>query len=162
MQKLIIESEIEVYAHISELSEVEQSLLQSAEVAMKTAYAPYSHFLVGAALLLENGAIVKGSNQENAAYPSGLCAERVAVFAAGATYPGIPIIKVAIVAGSERYPSDHPISPCGACRQSLLEYELNQSTAMVILMKGLNGVIHRVNSLKSLLPLYFHEDGLKS
>jgi cytidine deaminase len=98
-------------------------LMSSAETARKNAYAPYSKFLVGAALELENGKIITGSNQENAAYPSGLCAERTAIFYAGAQFPNQKILKMAISAGSQENVLNRPIPPCGACRQALIEYE---------------------------------------
>lgn len=162
MQKITFQTEIECFEDSGELDITEQQLLQHASDAKASAYAPYSRFLVGAAILLDNGIIVKGNNQENAAYPSGLCAERVAIFAAGANYPGRRIVKVAITAASMDFPSDHPVAPCGACRQTMLEYELNQSEAIVVIMKGTSGKTYRSASVSQLLPLFFHEDGLKS
>ena len=106
---------------IEELSKEDQDLLQQATAACKKAYAPYSRFYVGAAILLENGKIVTGNNQENAAYPSGLCAERVAIFKASADYPAAQIKTIAVTASSEEFDIDHPVSPCGACRQVLKE-----------------------------------------
>jgi cytidine deaminase len=105
-----------------------QSLMNQAIEISKNAYAPYSKFRVGAAILLDNGKIVLGSNQENAAYPSGLCAERVAIFQAGAIYPDAKIVKLAITAASDTNPTLSPIPPCGACRQSIAEYEFKQNS----------------------------------
>ena len=107
----------------------------------KNAYAPYSQFKVGCAILLDNNKIVVGSNQENAAYPSGLCAERVAIFQAGAIYPKAKIIKIAITAASENNPTIKPIPPCGACRQSIAEYEFKQDTPIEIYFMGETGEV---------------------
>ena len=162
MEKMILPAlEVEVFDQLSELAADEQMLLAQATTAMQRAYAPYSGFRVGAALVLANGVIVQGNNQENMAYPSGLCAERVAFFHAGAMHPGEKMVKLAITAGSAQFPSDRPIAPCGACRQSMLEYELNQGEPITLLMRGLEGRIYRVKGIQSLLPLYFNEEGLK-
>jgi cytidine deaminase len=162
MEKWILPAmEVEVFDRLDELPEEEQKLLASATEAMQAAYAPYSRFKVGAALILENGQVITGNNQENMAYPSGLCAERVAFYYAGAHYPGVTIKKLAITAAAEHFPSDHPIAPCGACRQSMLEYELNQKESIVILMRGAEGKTYRVQGIHSMLPLFFNEEGLK-
>lgn len=161
MEKFIIHTEVFAYDHPDELNPIEAKLLESATEAMRDAYAPYSRFKVGAALLLEDGKIIKGNNQENAAYPSGLCAERVAIFACGANYPGMKILSIAITAGSLDFASDHPIAPCGACRQTMLEYELNQDAPIAVIMRGRSGKIYRCEGIKQLLPIFFHEDGLK-
>ena len=110
------------YSSIEELEPRDRELVQAAFQAQKTSYAPYSHFNVGAAIRMENGVIVKGSNQENAASPSGLCAERTAMFAAGATYPGVPMLCMAIAGGPEFSLCDSPATPCGACRQVMAEF----------------------------------------
>lgn len=149
------------YQDISQITSRDQQLLIAAREALQGAYAPYSHFKVGCALLLEDGTIVKGSNQENGAYPSGLCAERVAFFWVGANHPDKRIIAVAITASSDQISTDHPITPCGACRQSMLEYELNQTEPIQLIMQGSSGGIILVESVKSLLPLFFSEQGLK-
>jgi cytidine deaminase len=162
MEKWILPPiEVDVFEHTFELPEDEQRLLESATEVMHRAYAPYSQFKVGAALYLQNGVVIQGSNQENMAYPSGLCAERVAFFHAGTMYPGERITKLAITAGALNFPSDHPIAPCGACRQSMLEYELNQKEPIVVIMRGLEGKTYRIKGVQSLLPLYFNEEGLK-
>ena len=162
MEIINLQTIIECFDTPTELTADEQSLLNAATEALSHAYAPYSRFRVGAALLLENGVVVKGNNQENAAYPSGLCAERVGIFYAGANYPGVSVNKIAITAASMDFSSDHPVAPCGACRQSLLEYELNQGKPIIIIMKGTNGKTYRSAGVRQLLPLFFHEDGLKS
>lgn len=140
---------------MSELSEEDNRLMLKAIEARRTAYAPYSKFSVGAALLLENNEIVLGSNQENAAYPSGMCAERVAIWKAGSAFPGVKILKLAITASSEITKVDQPIGPCGACRQSLSEYEIKQKQAFSILFMGEVGEIVKTESLLSLLPFSF-------
>ncbi len=162
MEIINLQTAIECFDSASELNADEQALMITATEALSHAYAPYSRFRVGAALLLENGVVVKGNNQENAAYPSGLCAERVGIFAAGANYPGIAVLKIAITAASMDFASDHPVAPCGACRQTLLEYEINQQQPIVIIMKGTNGKTYRSVGVRQLLPLFFHEDGLKA
>lgn len=129
--------------------------MNKAHQARKNAYAPYSHFNVGAAILLKNGDIVTGNNQENAAFPSGLCAERVAAFQAGANYPGEPFEAMALCAGSTKHDTATPIPPCGACRQSLAEYEVKQESPISIYFMGDSGKVVKSNSVKDLLPLVF-------
>ena len=136
MKKIAIHSELFVFESIDELDSVSKDLMLKAVKARKNAYAPYSKFQVGAAILLANEAIVIGSNQENAAYPSGLCAERVAIFQAGALYPNIEILKIAITATSLNNPVLSPIPPCGACRQSIAEYEIKQEKPIQIYFMG--------------------------
>lgn len=160
MKVKTIQTEIEIFNSKQDLINEELLLLQRAEDARAMAYAPYSRFKVGAALLLENGKIVTGNNQENAAYPSGLCAERVAVFAASSQYPDVLIKKLAITASTSEYIINKPVAPCGACRQSLLEYELKQQQDMVIILYGEQGEVYRVKGIKQLLPLYFGQDSL--
>jgi cytidine deaminase len=122
---------------------------------VKTAYAPYSEFHVGAAVLLENGEIIAGNNQENAAYPSGLCAERVALFYAGSQYPTIAIKTIAISVKSKNVIISEPLSPCGGCRQVIAEYENKFKKPIRIIMSGEKGQIYIANSIESLLPLMF-------
>jgi cytidine deaminase len=144
-----------------ELQSEDQDLVSLAREMTNNAYAPYSEFFVGAAILLENGKIVKGSNQENAAYPSGLCAERVAVFAASSEYPDVKIKSIAISARSNHRNMDYPVSPCGACRQVLLEYEFKQQSPVKMLLSGDKGKIVIIEKVKDLLPLSFTSDDLK-
>ncbi|MAO09099.1 MAG: cytidine deaminase [Alteromonas sp.] len=155
MKKVILETHLEVYESVSELPENIQDLMNKAQQARKKAYAPYSLFKVGAAILLDNGSIVTGNNQENAAFPSGLCAERVAAFYAGAEFPGIPFKALAISAGSTKSINTQPIPPCGACRQSLSEYEVNQGSPVEIYFMGEEGKVVKSSSIKALLPLLF-------
>ncbi len=144
------------------LPEDEKELVALSREMCSNAYAPYSAFYVGAAVLLENGRVVKGSNQENGAYPSGLCAERVAAFAASAMFPGVPMRKLAISARSNRINIDTPVSPCGACRQVLIEYELAQQQPMKILLSTEKGSIVVIEKVQDLLPLAFSGNGLKN
>lgn len=155
MNKVTITTNFDVFETIQELPKDIQNLMHDAVAIRKTAYAPYSHFKVGTAILLDNGEIIVGSNQENAAYPSGLCAERVAVFYAGAKYPEAKILKIAISAASDNTTTSAPIPPCGACRQSLAEYEIKQNTPIEIYFMGEIGSIYKSDSLKNLLPLLF-------
>ncbi|GAB5401303.1 MAG: cytidine deaminase [Aureisphaera sp.] len=155
MKKLKIETELDVFESVSELSEHIQELMNKAHEARKNAYAPYSHFQVGAALLLDSGEIVIGNNQENAAFPSGLCAERVAAFHAGALYPSSKFVAMAVTAGSLKQETTVPIPPCGACRQSLAEYEVKQKLPIPIYFMGVSGKVVRSQSVKDLLPLIF-------
>ena len=155
MRKINIESTFEIYDSIKELEPSAQALLQKAAEARKKAYAPYSKFLVGAALELENGKLISGSNQENASYPSGLCAERTAVYYAGAEFPNQKILRMAIVAGSTVTPTTKPIPPCGACRQALSEYEVKQNTPMKLYFMGTSGQIAVSKSVENILPWIF-------
>lgn len=160
MKKIKIETELEVYDSIQSLPVSIQELMHKAQQARNRAYAPYSRFKVGASILLANGVIVEGNNQENAAFPSGLCAERVAVFQAGATYPSEQINSMAISAGSEKHVNDTPIPPCGACRQSLAEYEGNQRHPIEIYFMGEEGKVIKASSVKDLLPFNFDQSYL--
>lgn len=160
MENISITSSFTVYNSVEELpGDVKQLMLQAVE-ARKKAYAPYSRFRVGAALLLDNGQVVLGSNQENAAYPSGLCAERVAVFHAGAVYPEAKIAALAISAAADEKKVTEPIPPCGSCRQAIAEYEMKQETPIAIYFMGETGKILRSDSLKNLLPLSFGKEYL--
>lgn len=138
----------------------DQSLMDLAIEARHRAYAPYSNFTVGCSLLLENGEIITGNNQENAAYPSGLCAERVAIFAAGAQYPGVAVLKMAITASPKDDSFHKPVPPCGACRQSIAEYENNQENNIELYFMGAAGNVFKSDSLSDLLPLVFDKNYL--
>jgi cytidine deaminase len=155
MKEIKITSTAIVYDNLSELSAEDEILMNNAVKARGNAYAPYSKFHVGAALLLENGEIVLGNNQENAAYPSGMCAERVAIWQAGSLFPGVKIEKLAISASSTISKVNKPIGPCGACRQTLSEYEINQKKPFPVLFMGEVGEIVKTESLLSLLPFSF-------
>jgi cytidine deaminase len=155
MKEISITAQFSVFDSTKELPIEAQNLMEQAVSIRKKAYAPYSKFRVGAALLLDNGKVVLGSNQENAAYPSGLCAERVAIFSAGALYPEAKIIKMAITATADHNPTLTPIPPCGACRQSISEYEIKQEQPIEIYFMGESGNVYKSDSLKNLLPLMF-------
>ena len=155
MKKISITTEFNVFDIIQDLPIDVQDLMAQAIEVRKNAYAPYSKFRVGVAILLDNGKVVLGSNQENAAYPSGLCAERVAIFYAGAVYPEAKILKMAITAASDSNQTTAPIPPCGSCRQSIAEYEIRQETPIEIYFMGEVGVIYKSESLKNLLPFMF-------
>ena len=160
MKKIQIQSELEVYDELSELPQDIQNLMQAAFVARDNAYAPYSHFHVGAAILLDNGEIIKGSNQENAAYPSGLCAERTAIYYAGANFPDAKIIMMAISAKAKNKETLTPIPPCGSCRQAIAEYEVKQKQPIAIYFMGERGSVIKSDSLQNLLPLLFTQEYL--
>jgi cytidine deaminase len=160
MKDIIISTQFSVFETVEQLPSDIQNLMTQAVVVRKNAYAPYSKFRVGAALLLDNGKIVLGSNQENAAYPSGLCAERVAVFQAGAIYPNAKILKMAITAASDTNQTTAPIPPCGSCRQSIAEYEIKQEVPIEIYFMGEIGSIYKSDSLKNLLPFMFDKNFL--
>ena len=160
MKKLKIETYLEVYDSVSELSASIQNLMNKAHEARENAYAPYSLFKVGAAVQLDSKEIVIGNNQENAAFPSGLCAERVAVFQAGAKFPNAKIESIAISARSLKHKVTTPIAPCGSCRQSLAEYEVKQETPINVYFMGESGKVVKSNSVKDLLPLIFDKSYL--
>jgi cytidine deaminase len=142
------------YDHPEELQPEQEALVRRAMEAAGNAYAPYSSYRVGAALLLENGEVVTGNNQENAAYPSGLCAERVAVFYAGAQYPGVPVRKLAIAAMQNNRFQEQPAAPCGGCRQVLYEKEMQGGKPMEVILYG-SLKIRVLRQAADLLPLPF-------
>ncbi|MEN9969167.1 MAG: hypothetical protein RIR94_1363 [Bacteroidota bacterium] len=137
------------------LSDSDQALLGAANAALLRAYAPYSNFQVGASVLLESGRIIEGNNQENIAYPSGLCAERVALFYAGANYPQDPIVKICIVAKGDLMPNGALLSPCGSCRQVMLESEARQQSPIEVLLVQRSGEILVLETVQNLLPFGF-------
>jgi cytidine deaminase len=159
MREINLTTKIGVYL-LEECSTIEKKLIEAAKNATKRAYAPYSGFSVGAAVLLGNGEIMSGNNQENAAYPSGLCAERTTLFFANASYPDQTIEAIAIAAWHKGAFTTDAITPCGACRQVLLETENRFGTPMRVLMCGEEG-IYVVDSVKELLPLSFGDEMLK-
>ncbi len=154
MKKKNLSVIVDVYESRTELSLENNELIEKAIEAGMKAYAPYSGFHVGAAVLLENGEIITGSNQENAAYPSGLCAERVAVFYAKAKYPEVAIRQLAVVAIKDGVVVETPASPCGACRQVLIEYEDQQGSPLSVILAGKEQTIV-IPSSSDLLPLSF-------
>ena len=156
MKELILKSTIHV-ADFSELTAQERELVEKAKESTYNSYAPYSHFHVGAALLLKNGVIIPGCNQENAAFPSGLCAERSAIFAAGAQYPDQPVVMLAIAACNEKGELQaDPVSPCGPCRQVIIETETRFKQPVRILLYGTKHV-YIIDGIRQLMPLSFTE-----
>jgi len=149
------------FSGITNLDEPDRNLLNKAWEASESAYAPYSRFNVGAALALENGMVFKGNNQENGAYPSGICAERVAVFAASASCPGVPIKSIAVVARTEVFDLANPVTPCGACRQVISEYETLSGQPIRIILQGSSDKIWIFDGIENLLPFMFYGEKLK-
>ena len=142
------------YASVEEMEKDDQELVAKAIEAMKGSYAPYSHFNVGAAVRLSDGTIVKGANQENAAYPSGLCAERTAIFAAGANYPDLDIVSLAVTGGTDNVICDTPAAPCGACRQVMAQCQTRSGKAMSVILIG-GESIWKFNRVDDILPFIF-------
>jgi cytidine deaminase len=142
------------YTRLEELSGQQVQLVRSAIEAAGKAYAPYSSYRVGAALLLENGEIITGNNQENAAYPSGMCAERVALFYAGSRFPEVAVTSLAIAALREGTIQEEPVTPCGGCRQVMWEKESQGKRPMEVILYGANH-IHVISRAMDLLPLPF-------
>lgn len=161
MKKIEIHTQFSVFESKDTLPLQTRDLMTAAEKAREMAYAPYSKFKVGAAILLDNGEVVTGNNQENAAYPSGLCAERVAIFYAGSQFPNVKILQLVVTARSEKQILKLPIPPCGACRQSIAEYEIKQNHPIEIYFMGETGQIYKSDSIKELLPLLFDNNNLK-
>lgn len=142
------------FCTLEELNDSDRSLIETACEMTSTSYSPYSRFQVGAALLLQDGQIFRGSNQENAVFPVGLCAERTAFFAASASAPDVPPICLAIAAQTKGAFTVHPVTPCGSCRQALLEAEMRFHQPIRVLLFGTEGV-YVIPSVQSLLPLTF-------
>lgn len=159
MKQLKLEIEYDICA-FDDLSDEEQMLVKRACDATHNAYARYSHFCVGAAVLLNDGTVVIGANQENAAFPSGLCAERSAIFAAQSNYPDQPIRMLAIAARDGGGLRDNPVSPCGSCRQVVIEMEDRYRQPIEILLYGKSG-IYRMHSIKDLLPFCFTDSDMR-
>ncbi|MDO4165499.1 MAG: cytidine deaminase [Bacteroides sp.] len=160
MKDLNIEIAIKIYTY-DELTTADQALMDAACEATRRSYAPYSHFSVGAAARLANGTVVSGSNQENAAYPSGLCAERTTLFYANSQYPDQAVETLAVAARNERGEFlEEPIPPCGACRQVMLETQTRYNRPMRILLYGTKG-IYEMKSVGALLPLSFDASAME-
>jgi cytidine deaminase len=150
----------EVYDSIDELEEVDQFLLNEAREMTQNAWAPYSRFKVGAVARLKNGQVVIGANQENASYPAGICAESALLSAAGSTYPGEPIETLAVSYEGDEVISDHPISPCGICRQRLQEFEQRTKHPVRLILAGKTGKVYIIPAASLLMPLAFTGDEL--
>lgn len=160
MKEIKFESNFLVYTSVEELPVNIKSLMKEAIEAREKAYAPYSNFFVGAAVLLDNGEVVTGNNQENASYPSGLCAERTAIYFAGSKYPEAKILSIAITASSQNQETSTPVPPCGACRQAISEYEVKQNSTIEIYFMGKTGEVIKSESLANLLPFVFKKSSL--
>ncbi|MDI9861370.1 MULTISPECIES: cytidine deaminase [Bacteroidota] len=157
MQKLNVTISLESYDSETELSAKEQLLLMEARKATYKSYAPYSQFHVGAAILLEDDTIITANNQENAAFPSGSCAEQSAIFWVGANHPDKKIKSIAVIARPGKGDEFRGVPPCGACRQAMLEYEVRQKQPIRLLMLGANNQVLATESIGDLLPLKFEE-----
>lgn len=153
--------EYEVYASASDLPTGDRELLEKAKESTALSYAPYSRFQVGAAALLANGAIVQGSNQENASYPAGLCAERALLAAASTLHSKVPVVTMAVSYHSLDGSNNKPISPCGICRQYLIEYESLTQHPIRLILGGLEGEVYIIEKASMLLPLRFTSEDMK-
>ena len=162
MNKIDFTISYQEYASMDELNPEDRALLGHSRKAIKSAYAPYSTYHVGAAVLLENGEIVTGNNQENVAYPSGICAERVALFYASSQFPEVSIKAIAISAKAKHFNVKSPVTPCGSCRQVMAETENRFHNEMRLIMHGENGTIIIVEGVKNILPLMFTAEELKN
>lgn len=154
METQKIEIEYSIYSGLEELEAADKELALAAISAMQGAYAPYSHFHVGAAVRLNDGTIVKGANQENAAFPSGICAERTAMFSAGASYPTKDMTEIAIAGGVMGKLGSHPAAPCGACRQVMAQYQAKSGKPMAILLVSAQNIL-KFKRVDDLLPFIF-------
>lgn len=161
MKKIDLTISYQEYERVDDLNESDRLLLEHARIAIKSAYAPYSTFHVGAAVLLENDEIITGNNQENVAYPSGICAERVALFYASSQYPDIPVKAIAIAARAKGFNVNSPVTPCGSCRQVMAETESRFNNNLRLIMRGENGKIIIIEGVKNILPLMFQAEELK-
>jgi cytidine deaminase len=152
---------ISVYDSIDELNQADAFMVSEARSVTQFAYAPYSNFLVGAVATLTNGETVTGTNQENAAYPAGICAERVLLSSAASQYPGVGIKTIAIAYHNLNGKSDHPAGPCGICRQSFTEFQQRTKTVIRVILSGMEGEVYIIENADYLLPLVFRSDDLK-
>ena len=159
MREYKIESTLCIY-EMAELSKADRELVEAAKQATKSSYSPYSKFRVGAAVRLQNGVVIKGANQENAAFPAGLCAERTALFAANAQYPDQPVLALAVAARKGRRFLVQPIPPCGSCRQVISGVEDRFATPIRILLYGSDGVLVS-EGISPLLPLRFADGDMR-
>ena len=161
MNEINVHLKFQVFGSTEDLIEADRILLESAQQVLIDAYAPYSAYQVGAAVLLDNGEVVTGSNQENVAYPSGLCAERVALFYASSRFPDAVVKSIAVAAHSKEFKIKDTVSPCGACRQVLAETEKRFDHPIRVIMQGKNKEIIVTDGINNLLPMMFHADELK-
>jgi cytidine deaminase len=160
MKKQQLTIAYEVFSDISELGPEDAALLSSARSTTVNAYAPYSHFNVAAAARMNNGKVLSGTNQENASFPAGICAERVLLSAVSAVYPNEPVQSLAISYRGDLDNSKRPLAPCGICRQSLAEFERRYHQPIRLILAGMEGEVYVFSSAKDLLPLDFSKDDL--
>ena len=160
MNEFEIKIRVRVFKSLSDLNPADLALMEAAKGALNNSYAPYSQFKVAAAVLLENGEMLTGTNQENASYPAGICAEGTVFSAASAMHPNVAVKKMAVTVKSANRIVSHPVSPCGICRQRILEYETRFNSSIEIIMMGEEGEIYVVNSVRDLLPLHFSKSDL--
>lgn len=161
MKQTHINIPFQIYPDLKSLDAADAQLMEAARVATGHAYAPYSKFSVGAAIRLENGSILTGSNQENASFPAGICAERVTLSAASATFPGIAVTSLALTYINVSGTGNRPISPCGICRQTLAEYEQRFGRSIRLILGGFSGEIFLISRATDLLPFAFSSQELK-
>jgi len=154
---MVREFHYEIYDNLEALKTDDKKLVKAAIETTSDAYAPYSKFKVGASIRLDNGSIVIGHNQENAVYPLGLCAERVALFSAGSQYPNETITAIAVATEKKIAPTDIPPFPCGSCRQTLIEFESKQQQPIKLLVTGTNERVFVFKSVQSILPFAFND-----
>jgi cytidine deaminase len=152
---------VDIYDSPADLSVEDQALLTAAAQAAVNSYSPYSGFKVGAAVRLSNGQVISGSNQENIAYPSGLCAESICMFAAGAEYPDQAVVALAVTTLSGPEDSEDLLTPCGVCRQVIAEYRNRHDHPVRILMRGRSGPVVAMHDIHGLLPLMFESASVK-
>lgn len=153
--------EFETYADSDALPPADAALLHQARQATQDAWAPYSRFRVGAAALLENGEVLTGTNQENASYPVGICAERTVLSVASGLHPNVPVLAIAVSYDNELAPSVAPIAPCGICRQTLMEYQARYQRPIRLILAGLSGQVIVVADSADLMPLSFSANSMK-
>ncbi|MEO6905441.1 MAG: cytidine deaminase [Ginsengibacter sp.] len=161
MSNEVFRFDFKIYDSIEDLAKEDADLLKEARKATQSAYAPYSNFKVGAFAKLVNGESVSGTNQENASYPAGICAERTLMSTASVLYPNVGIKTIAISYNNLNGKSDQPISPCGICRQSFVEFQQRTKTSIRIIMSGMEGKIQVIENASNLLPLSFSSDDMK-
>ena len=161
MKNEVFKFDFKIYKSIDELNEKDAYLLREARKVTETAYAPYSNFRVGAFAQLLNGETVSGTNQENAAYPAGICAERTLMSTASSLFPGIGIETIAVTYNNMKGESNRPVSPCGICRQSFVEFQQRTKHPIRIILSGMEGEVYVIENAENLLPLVFGADDLK-
>lgn len=161
MKKEEIAFSVSVYDSVNELDQKDAFLLSEARSVTQFAYAPYSNFQVGAVARLVNGETITGTNQENASYPAGICAERVLLSNASSQYPGVGIETIAISYNNLKGKSDRPVSPCGICRQSFAEFQQRTKTPIRVILSGMEGKVQIIENAASLLPLVFSSNDME-